>query len=82
MGGFFPVIDLVSQSRAVQGRLQGLPLNAKLAWLAAHGKLCIGPSKEDLPQAYYFESNVGLFCCFFFQGDNIVFIGDNTMFTV
>lgn len=80
MCGHFAVIDLISQGRAVQRLLNGMPLHEKLAWLAVHGKLSAASSREGFPQAYYFESNIGLCCCFFFQGDDLFFIGDNTTF--
>jgi len=82
MSDSFPIIDLVSQGAAVQRHLKRVSNEEKLAWLAARGKLTVTPKLFRFPQTYYFESVVGLYCSFFFQGDIIVFIGDNTTFTV
>jgi hypothetical protein len=49
-----------------------------LAWLAARGRL----SKTLVfgRETYLFESAVGREAVFFFEGDQMVFIGDNTTF--
>jgi hypothetical protein len=78
----FQLIDLVSQGAAVQSHLKGVPVDEKLAWLAARGRVLACPSIKGFPQAYMFESRAGVTCSFFFRDDRFVFIGDNTTFTV
>ncbi|MCE9532692.1 MAG: hypothetical protein K8T89_16470 [Planctomycetes bacterium] len=82
MTGAFCLIDLVSQGEAVQRHLKGIPLHEKLEWLAERGKLDLMSIRKGFPPMYRFESSVGLYCCFFIRDDLIVFIGDNTTFTV
>ena len=77
----FAVIDLVSQAGAVQRHLRGVSPDEKLAWLAARGRLFLGATGFP-QQTYWFQSIVGLYCCFWIEGDQFVFIGDNTTFTV
>jgi hypothetical protein len=79
----FQLLDLPSQAPAVQRLLTGRPDEEKLAWLGAHGKLAHIPTGvPGAHQVYTFESSVGLKCCFFLVGDEFVFIGDHTTYTV
>ena len=78
----FHLIDLASQALAVQRRLAGVAPSDKLAWLAERGTLTPVPSRiQPTPQVYAFESPVGRECLFFLNGDEFVFIGDNTTWT-
>ena len=79
----FHLLDLPSQALAVQRLLQGRSPQEKIAWLKAHGKIIPKPktiAKEK--QVYFFESHLGLSCYFFIDGDEFVFIGDHTTYTV
>ena len=78
----FHLIDLASQAAAVQALLAGRPPEEKLAWFAAHGKLAAAPGTRPGPQVYLFESFIGRQCLFFISGDSLVFIGDNTTWSV
>lgn len=79
----FHLLDLESQAEAVQSLLAGRPIEAKVAWFAAHGKLSTRPSRAPgAKQVYSFESNIGLECLFFIDGDDLVFIGDHTTWVV
>ena len=76
-------MDLSSQAVAVERLLQGRTADEKIAWLSEHGKL-VPMSKRDphWPDTYFFESYLGLLCAFFFRGDKLVFVGDNTVYTM
>ena len=83
MSNAFQLLDLPSQALAVQGLLGGRPEEEKLAWLEAHGQLV--PISTGVPGArplYKFESVIGLECVFFIDGDEFVFFGDHTTYTV
>ena len=83
MSDAFHLLDLPSQTLAVQRLLAGRPEGDKLAWLGAHGRLF--PVEVTIPGArpvYRFESGLGMDCLFFFNGDEFVFIGDHTTYTV
>ena len=82
-GDTFHLLDLASQAEAVQSLLVGRPLEDKVAWFEAHGKLSAVPSKTPgAKQVYLFESNIGMQCLFFIDGDDLVFIGDHTTWVV
>ena len=79
----FHLLDLPSQAIAVQRLLSDRAEDQKLAWLAAHGALV--PIETRIPgerSVYRFESALGLECLFFVEGDEFVFIGDHTTYTV
>ena len=79
----FHLLDLPSQAFAVQRLLSGLSESEKLAWVGAHGRL--NPVEVRFPGArsvYRFESVLGLDCLFFIAGEEFVFIGDHTTYTV
>jgi hypothetical protein len=79
----FALIDLESQAPAVQRHLRGQAADQKLAWLGARGILTQIESRvRGYPQTFRFESRVGRECVFFLDGDTIVFIGNNTTYTV
>jgi hypothetical protein len=79
----FHLLDLASQAEAVQTLLVGRPLDGKVAWLEAHGKLSPLPRKfPGARQVYSFESNTGIQCAFFIDNDDLVFVGDNTTWSV
>ncbi len=83
MSETFHLLDLPSQALAVQHLLSGRPAAEKLAWLGAHGRLV--PIETGVPggcPAYHFESMIGLRCAFFINGDEFVFFGDHTTYTV
>jgi hypothetical protein len=78
----FHLLDLSSQALAVQRLLTGIATEEKLAWLAARGELTRVPT--SIPNArptYRFVSSIGMACLFFIDGDEFVFIGDNTTYT-
>jgi hypothetical protein len=79
----FHLLDLPSQALAVQRLLSGRPEREKLAWVGAHGRLI--PVEVRVPgtrPVYRFESVLGLDCLFFIDGEEFVFIGDHTTYTV
>jgi hypothetical protein len=78
----FQLIDLVSQGTAVQSHPKGMPVDEKLAWLAARGRVLACPTITGFPETCVFESHVGFTCSFFICDDRFVFIGDHTTFTV
>jgi hypothetical protein len=83
VGDAFHLLDLPSQALAVQRLLAGRPEAEKLAWLSARGRLV--PIETRVPggrPVYQFESAVGLQCAFFIDGDEFVFFGDHTTYTV
>lgn len=82
MADAFILLDLVSQGAAVQRTLVGQTEDEKLAWLGSRGTLTLlHGNREDGGRLYRFESTTGQWCCFFFRGDQIVFLGDNSTFT-
>ncbi len=78
----FHLIDLVSQAREVQSLLRGASAESKIEWLAARGSVEPVPKLRGFPQTYSFESPENIRCAFFFNGDEFVFVGDHTTFTV
>jgi hypothetical protein len=79
----FHLLDLVSQAAPVQRHLRGRSHEEKLAWLAAHGRVTERPQTYAAAQRIYeFESGLGRTCFFFLDKDDIVFIGEQTTFTV
>jgi hypothetical protein len=82
MSGAFALLDLPSQAMAVERLLEGQSEEQKLAWLGAKGRLHLVPLDNQAHKpTYLFESPIGLRCCFFIAGDQLVFFGDNTTFT-
>jgi hypothetical protein len=82
-GDTFPLLDLTSQAEAVQAFLTGRPLDEKVAWFEAHGKLSpVAMKVSGTRQAYAFESHVGMRCVFLIDNDDLVFIADNTTWFV
>lgn len=78
----FTLLDLASQARAVQPLLAGCSHDEKINWLKAHGRLTfafVDPWKRSV---YHFESIIGLQCSFCFDGNAMVFLGDNTCWSV
>lgn len=79
----FYLLDLPSQTFAVQRLLSGRSEGEKLAWVGARGGL--EPVEVHFPGArpiYRFESVLGLYCSFFIDGEKFVFIGEHTTYTV
>ena len=82
MSGTFHLLDLGSQALAVQRLLKGKTAEEKLAWLARHGELTQVPlSIPNAKPTYRFVSLIGMESRFFLNGDEFVFIGDNTTYT-
>jgi hypothetical protein len=83
MSDTFHLLDLPSQALAVQRLLSDRPEHGKLAWLATHGGLTrVETQTPGARSVYAFESALGLRCLFFIDGDEFVFIGDHTTYTV
>ena len=83
MAATLHLIDLVSQAVAVQALLRGRSAEEKIEWLSSHGSLTPKPkSRPDERQTFWFESSTGRSCAFFLDGDEFVFVGDHTTFTV
>ena len=83
MSESFQLLDLTSQAVAVQRLLRGRSVREKLDWIAAKGQLeRVAVSLLNVPQTYRFVSTIGMECLFFIDGDELVFIGDHTTFTV
>jgi len=83
MSSNFPLLDLPSQAIAVQRLLMGRAADEKLAWMAAHGELSrVLIRTPDARPTYRFVSTIGMECVFFIDGDQFVFIGDHTTYTV
>ena len=83
MNATFHLIDLVSQAAAVQSLLRGRSAEEKIAWLSSHGSLTPKPkTRPDEHQTFWFETLTGRSCAFFLDGDEFVFVGDHTTFTV
>jgi hypothetical protein len=81
MSDSFALLDLPSQTIAVQRLLKGRAEVEKLAWLAARGELSQVATLPNERPIYRFVSTVGMECSFFIAGDKFVFMGDNTTFT-
>ncbi|WP_067462327.1 hypothetical protein [Nocardia amamiensis] len=76
MSTAFALIDLFSQSRAVEQVLASWRDEDKIAWLAQRGSLVpIEPSAAV--QVYRFRSTVGLEAVFFLKQNCFVFLGDH-----
>jgi hypothetical protein len=82
MSSAFHLLDLPSQAIAVQRLLKGLTAEEKLAWLEAHAALSRVPIPPNFNPTYRFVSFIGMECLFFIDGDEFVFIGDHTTYTV
>jgi len=79
----FTLLDLPSQAIAVQDLLRGRSAEETIDWLKAHGTIKqIRKTTKDERQTYFFVSSVGRECAFFIEGDDFVFIGDNTTYVV
>lgn len=79
----FTLLDMPSQAVAVQNLLRGKSEEEKLAWLMAHGTMTRKRKQfASERQTYFFRSSLGLECAFFIQGDEFVFIGPHTTYTV
>lgn len=70
----FRVFDLRTQAKAVQKLLEGKSKEEKIQWLSVRGSLIENPMS---PNTYEFESREGIRHLFFFEGDEMVFIGDH-----
>jgi hypothetical protein len=81
-GDTFHLVDLASQAEAVQAILAGRSLEEKIKWFDQHGRLTPVPGSFAGDQAYAFESATGLKCAFFIKDESLVFIGDNTTWSV
>jgi hypothetical protein len=79
----FQLVDLESQAEAVQSLLAGRSKEEKVAWFERHGSLSATSADfgGDSP-VYQFESPQGLRCAFFLKSESLVFIGDNTTWSV
>jgi len=74
----FQLIDLLSQREAVRHHLKDWPVDDIVKWIAARGKLS---TRTILGRdTYFFESEIGRQAVFFFDGNEIVFLGDHTTF--
>jgi hypothetical protein len=83
MSSTFHLLDLPSQALALQRLLKGRDAKEKLVWLAEHGRLLrVATSITNAAPTYRFVSFIGMECLFFIDGDEFVFIGDNTTYTV
>jgi len=83
MSDDFRLLDLPSQAAAVQRLLSGRTLEEKRVWMAAHGELSRVPIAVPTARPIYrFVSSIGMECLFFIDGDQFVFIGDHTTYTV
>jgi hypothetical protein len=83
MNASFHLLDLTSQAVAVQQLLRGRSVREKLDWFAARGQLeQVATSVLNARPTYRFVSAIGMECIFFIDGDEFVFIGDHTTFTV
>jgi hypothetical protein len=79
----FPLIDLISQAKAVQSLLHGKSAEKKIEWLSAHGSIVLKPKQQqDEQQCFWFESTIKVNCCFFLDDEEFVFIGDGTTFKI
>jgi hypothetical protein len=79
----FPLIDLISQAKAVQSLLHGKSAEEKIEWLFAHGSIVLKPKQQqDERQYFWFESTIKVNCCFFLDDEEFVFIGNGITFKV
>jgi hypothetical protein len=74
----FHIVDLIMQREAVRQHTRGWSSGEVVAWLASRGHLY----RRNIVgrETYFFESGIGLEAAFFFDGDEIVFVGDHTTF--
>jgi hypothetical protein len=84
MSRTFPLIDLVSQCRAVEHALAGRNDGEKIAWLSRHGSLATIPIDQhrytDARQVFHFRSTIGLEAVFFLDRGRFVFVVEHTTF--
>jgi hypothetical protein len=76
----FHLVDLISQRAAVREHLTGKSPAEILEWLATKGRLTHVAPQPSFAETYEFESSEGFRAVFFFQGGDMVFIGDHTTF--
>ena len=77
----FQVIDLVSQRDAVKEHLKQKSETEKLAWLGTKGEVIQIPKRNDNEkQVYQFTSSLGRVAYFFFDENEIIFVGDHHTF--
>ena len=77
----FQVIDLMSQRDAIKEHLKGKSENEKLSWLSSKGDVLKLPKNdENMKQVYQFTSGLGNVALFFFDENEIIFIGDHHTF--
>lgn len=71
-------VDLISQREAVRQHVRGWSVENIVGWLAIRGKV----SKRSISgqEIFFFESAVGRQAGFFFDNDEMVFLGDHTTF--
>jgi hypothetical protein len=71
--GEFHIVDMISQREAVRQYSRHWSSDQLVAWLATRGRLC----KRNImgQEHFYFESAAGLQAIFFFDGDQMVFVG-------
>src|SRR5262245_44408711 len=82
-GDAFHLLDLESQAEAVHALLAGRTLEEKIAWFKEHGEfflLGIGYAGPTGP--FRFVSRIGFQATFYIEDDALVFMGDNTTWTV
>jgi hypothetical protein len=78
----FHLLDLPSQASAIQRMLLDRTEDEKLAWLDRRGRLSPLETPAGARRAYLFVSTLGLECVFFISGNEFVFFGDHTTYTV
>lgn len=71
----FVLIDLVSQRHAVRQHLEGRSKGEIVDWLSRHGR--IERQTIQSREVFRFESVIGIQATLFFDGDEIVFVGDH-----
>src|ERR1051325_885809 len=78
----FHLIDLVSQRDAVKAHLKGKSREEIIVWLTLRGTLTPLP-KVGHPgeHVFRFESPTGREALFFFDGSELVFVGNHNTFT-
>ena len=75
----FRLIDLVSQREAVREQVKGWSRASVVDWLAVRGRL--SSHIVQAREVFFFESAAGCRATFFFDGDEMVFVGDHSTFT-